>query len=295
MMISSNLLTRIHTSRCGVSSYTLRTALVCTSPISSSLSSSYSSYSFYSTSSLSSSSSLRYRSSFSSSSSLSFSSFFTLRYQRRYRGFHFYLNLNDPEETRRRVEEDIALIEEKNGSDTMKHLHALLNLALSYYQSGDYLTAHEYAEYTHEKARKYNKNATFLYFTAKTCARCALAVAEEYENHLREMEEKAAISSTLTPRPSVVFSAERAIAKLREDAVRYDGIAQRLCNRPDKAFMRAADMGSTTGWSEDTRGEDEEPNDTFGNKWKERRKRPEHAAIRQYYQQQQQNGNGVPK
>ncbi|KAH9589075.1 hypothetical protein LSM04_001506 [Trypanosoma melophagium] len=270
MGISSNLLTRSQTSRFVVSSYT-----------------------YYSISFLSSSSSLRCGS--SSSLSLS-SSLFTLWHQRRYRSFHFYLNLNDPAETRRHVEENIALIEQKNESDTMKHLHALLNLALSYYQSADYVTAHEYAEYTHEKARKYNKNATFLYFTAKTCARCALAVADEYENHLREMEEKAILSSTLAPKPSAVFAAERVIAKLREDAARYDGIAQRLCSRPDKAFMRAAGMGATTGWSEDTRGEDEEPNESFGEKWKERRKRPEHAAIRQYYQQQQQkNGSGVPK
>ncbi|RNF02584.1 hypothetical protein TraAM80_06284 [Trypanosoma rangeli] len=221
---------------------------------------------------------------------------FALQEQRRHRSFRFYLNLDDPAETRRRVEEDLARIDQEHQRGTMMHLHALLNLALSCYQSQDYVGALEYAEYAHTKTREHNKNATLLYFTAKTCSRCALALAEEYEAHLREMAEKAAVSSTLAPPPSVVFSAERTIAKLREDAVRYDGIAQRLCNRPDKAFMRG--WGSTsTGWSEDARGMDEAPDDFFGARWKERRKRPEHAAIRQYYQQQRGDwgGTGVPK
>ncbi|KEG05743.1 hypothetical protein DQ04_18801010, partial [Trypanosoma grayi] len=166
--------------------------------------------------------------------------------QRRHRGFHFYLNLDDPAETRRRVEEDLARIDQEQQRGTMVHLHALLNLALSYYQSGDYVTARDYAVYTHEKARQRNRNATLLFFTAKTCARCSRAVADEYEAYLREVAEQTAVSSTLAPRPSVVFAAERAIAKLREEAVRYDGIARRLCNRPDKAFMRAGEAAAAT-------------------------------------------------
>lgn len=223
----------------------------------------------------------------------------SLHLQRRHRSFNFYLNLEDPEETRRHVEEDLARIDQECQRGTMAHLHALLNLALSYYQRKEYVTALSYAEYTHEKTREHNKNSTFLFFTAKTCARCSLAVADEYEAHLLEMEKNAAVSSTLMPRPSAVFSAERTVARLREDAARYEGIAQRLTRRPEKAFMRRE---RSTGWSEDTRAADEEPEELFGERWKERRKRPEHAAIRQHYQQERQkqqqpwsSGSGVPK
>ncbi|PBJ70099.1 hypothetical protein BCY84_18507 [Trypanosoma cruzi cruzi] len=221
----------------------------------------------------------------------------SLQEQRRHRSFSFYLNLDDPAETRRRVEEDLARIDQEHQRGTMMHLHALLNLALSCYQSGEYIAALEFAEHVHNKTREHNKNATLLFFTAKTCSHCALAVADEYESHLQEAAERASVSSTLAPRPSVVFSAERTIAKLREDAARYDGIAQRIYNRPDKAFMRNW-RPTSTGWSEDACGMDEEPEEFFGGQWKERRKRPEHAAIRQYYQQQQQSnegGVGVPK
>ncbi|RNF17195.1 uncharacterized protein Tco025E_04897 [Trypanosoma conorhini] len=238
-------------------------------------------------------------SSAASAAALPFCAGLPLRQQWRHRSFCFYLNLDDPAETRRRVEEELARIDQEHQRGTMVHLHALLNLALSCYQSQDYVAALEYAEYAHSKTREHNRNATLLYFTAKTCSRCAVALAEEYEAHLREVAERAAVSSTLVPPPSVVFSAERSIAKLREDAARYDGIAERLYNRPDKAFMRGCGSAST-GWTEDAGGMDEEPEEFFGARWRERRKRPEHAAIRQHYQHQRQQrgdggGRGVPK
>lgn len=209
-------------------------------------------------------------------------------FQRRCRSFHFYLNLSDAAETRRHVEEDLARIDQEHQRGTMTHLHALLNLALAYYQGGDYVAAREYAIHVHERTLQHSKDATFLYFTATTCARCAGALADAYEAHVRETEEAAAVSSTLTPPVSTLLRAERVIAKLREDARRYEGIAQRMLNRPDKAFMRKV----STTWTEDSRQDDEEPQEPFGEQWKERRKRPEHAAIRQHYKN---CGIGVPK
>nr|CCC52479.1 conserved hypothetical protein [Trypanosoma vivax Y486] len=173
----------------------------------------------------------------------------------------------------------------------MKHFHALLNLALAYYQSGDYISAYKYAEHTHEKTLEMNKNATLLFFTATTCAYCARAVADAYETSLSEAQEASSISVSLAPPPSAVFSAQRAISKLREDAKRYDGIAQRMLKRPDKAFMRQKEAGR--GWSEDAGRGDGEAQEPFGKEWKDRRKQPEYAAIRR--DQMRRCGGNVPK
>nr|CCC94578.1 conserved hypothetical protein [Trypanosoma congolense IL3000] len=214
-----------------------------------------------------------------------------LQSQRRHRSFSFYLNLTDPEETRRHVEEDLARIDQEHQRGTMAHLHALLNLALAHYQAKDYVAAREYAIYAHDKTLQHNKNATLLYFTATTCAKCSAAAADAYEAHVREAEAAATVSSTLAPPPSALLAAERTIAKLREDAKRFEGIAQRMLNRPDKVFMR--NRAST--WTEDSRRDDEEPQEPFGEQWKERRKRPEHAAIRQYYKTYGARSTVVPK
>ncbi|CCW64711.1 unnamed protein product [Phytomonas sp. EM1] len=231
----------------------------------------------------------------------------------RCKGYNFYINLEDPEDTRRSVEEDLERLAEENRTDTTAYLHSLLNLALSHYQSQDYIKARKVAEYTHERAFRHNRRSSFIFLTAKTCSRCASALADEYEAHLRKMESHAEISAALAPKPSVVFSARRTIEKLRQDAVRFDGIATRVYNRPDLAFMRGDERGKggegfeggkeSSGsaatkkggscndrrrtWSEDACAVDEEFEAPYGPRWQERRKRPEHVELRRYYQKQQ--------
>lgn len=213
------------------------------------------------------------------------------------------MNLDDPEATRLRVEEDLERLASEEKKDTTAYLHSLLNLTLSHLQREDFIAAHDLAEYTHTKALSHSPKSSLLYFTATTCARCADALAAAYEAHVRAMAEQSQTSSTLTPTPSVVFGAKRAIAKLRADAERYRGIAQRVYNRPDLAFMRGSGAGrqnwnaSRQSPGSDTRyawedessssGVDEEyAKHVYGEKWQSRRKRPEHAEMKHYYKRQ---------
>lgn len=225
----------------------------------------------------------------------------------RHRSFHFYLNLEDPAETRRHVEEELDKLADHGRKDTTAYLHALLNLALAYYHAEDHVKAHEFARYTHEQALQRRANSALVYLTATTCAHCAKALAAQYEAHVQRMQEAEHTSVSLAPRPSVVFSAERAIRKLREDGVRFEGIANRLYNRPDLAFLRGFGSGrfssrsssggggththrdTRTGWSEDVSTMDEGGDeDARGVRWSERRKRPEHVELRRFHKKQQQ-------
>lgn len=214
----------------------------------------------------------------------------------RHRSFHFYLNLEDPEESRRHVEEDLERLADENKKDGTAYLHAMLNLALSAYQAEDYIQARKLAEMTHEKSLQHNKNSSFIFLTAKTCARCCEQLAAVYEAHVARMEQDAQRTSALAPKASVVFSAQRTIRKLREDAVRYDGIAQRVYNRPGMAYMRDGNGYSTgaaghshrsrgsTAWTEDTTQVDEEYEQQYGQRWQNRRTRPEHVEMKRHHQ-----------
>ncbi|KAK7197346.1 hypothetical protein NESM_000681900 [Novymonas esmeraldas] len=232
---------------------------------------------------------------------------------RRWKSYSFFVNLDDPEATRRRVEErlDCLISEEKKGSTA--YLHALLNLSLSHYQRGDFISARDMANYTHQKALAHNPASSLLYFTATTCARCAEALASQYEAHVRAKEEQCRTSAALAPAPSVLFAATRTITKLRADAERYRVIAHRVYNRPDMAFMRCGgsddgrwrasarhdDTDSSSGYSRgrDRRcaWEDESSSNNvdeeaaphvYGDRWQERRKRPEHVELKHYYKRQ---------
>jgi hypothetical protein len=227
---------------------------------------------------------------------------------RRSKSYHFFMNLDDPEATRLRVEEDLERLASENKQDTTAYLHSLLNLTLSHYQREDFIAARDLAEYTHATAVAHNSKSSLVYFTATTCARCADALAIAYETHVQRMEEQAKVSATLTPAPSVVFGAKRTIAKLRADAERYRVIAQRVYNRPDMAFMRGTNEGRGGGgyrdWnaSRQTSGSDtrhawqdesssstvdeEYASHTYGERWQSRRKRPEHAEMKHYYKRQ---------
>lgn len=156
---------------------------------------------------------------------------------RRHRGFHFYLNLTDPDDTRRFVEEELARLAEEERKSTSAYLHSLLNLAMSYYQAADFITAYEFAQHTHEKALAHNARSSFVFLTAKTCAKCATALADEYEAHVAKAESMAQTSSALAAKPSVLYSAKRTIMKLHEDAQRFEAVATRVYNRPDVRFM----------------------------------------------------------
>lgn len=220
---------------------------------------------------------------------------------RRCKSYHFYMNLDDPEATRLRIEEDLERLASEEKKDSTSYLHSLLNLTLSHYQREDFIAAHQLAEYTHTKAVAHNSKSSLLYFTSTTCARCADALATSYDAHVRRMEEQAETSAALAPAPSVVFNARRTIAKLRSDAARYRAIAQRVYNRPDMAFMRGGDGRSWTSSRQSAGGDkrhtwqDESSNSSVdeeyaahahGEKWQTRRKRPEHAEMKHYYKRQ---------
>lgn len=229
---------------------------------------------------------------------------------RRRKSYHFFMNLDDPEATQRRVEEELERLACDNRKDTTAYLHSLLNLALSHYQRGDFISARDIANYTHTKALARNPKSSMLYFTATTCAQCADALARDYEAHVQNVEAQRRVSAALCPTPSVVFGAQRAIKKLRVDAERYRGIAHRVYNRPDMAFMRGggggADGGNSDGrwrssarhragrdtrstWAEDSSNnsvDEEGRSHVYGVAWQERRKRPEHAEMKHYYKQQ---------
>ncbi|GET88011.1 hypothetical protein, conserved [Leishmania tarentolae] len=221
------------------------------------------------------------------------------------KSYHFFMNLDDPDATRRRVEEDLDRLASDEKKDTTAYLHRLLNLALSHYQRGDFISARDMAEYTHKKALAHNSKSSLIYFTATTCAECTEALANEYEAHLQRKNEESHVSAALSPEPSVVFGAKRAIKKLRADGARYRAIAYRVYHRPDMAFMRGnGDRGGgrwrssarhTEGrdtrhtWEDDSNnnGVDEEyMSHMYGPHWQDRRKRPEHAEIKHYYKHQ---------
>ncbi|KAG5507086.1 hypothetical protein JKF63_05832 [Porcisia hertigi] len=228
-----------------------------------------------------------------------------LRVAYREKSYHFFMNLDDPDATRRRVEENLDRLASEEKKETAAYLHSLLNLVLSHYQRGDFISARDMANYTHQKALVHHSKSSLIYFTATTCAKCADALANEYEAHLQRKEEQSQVSAALTPAPSVVFNAKRAIKKLRADAERYRGIAHRVYHRPDMAFMRGGgDSGdkrwrsssrNTEGsdtrhtWAEDSSNnsvDEEYMPHMYGPRWQDRRKRPEHAEMKHYYKQQ---------
>ncbi|KPI89170.1 hypothetical protein ABL78_1733 [Leptomonas seymouri] len=206
---------------------------------------------------------------------------------RRSKSYHFYMNLDDPEATRLRVEEDLERLASENKKDSTAYLHSLLNFTLSHYQRRDFIAAHDLAEYTHTKAVAHNSASSLIYFTSTTCARCADALATVYEEHFQRMEAQAKTSAALTPGPSAVFSAKRAISKLRADAERYRAIAHRIYNRPDTAFMRG--HGTRHAWQEESSNstvDEEYTPHMYGERGQNRRKRPEHAEMKHYYKRQ---------
>ncbi|CAJ1014939.1 hypothetical protein Q4I32_000270 [Leishmania shawi] len=223
----------------------------------------------------------------------------------RRKSYHFFINLDDPDATRRRIEEDLDCLASDARKGTTAYLHSLLNLALSHYQRNDFISARDIANYTHQKALAHNFKSSLIYFTATTCAKCADALAKDYEAHLQRMDEQSHISAALTPKPSVVFSARRTIKKLRADAERYRAIAQRVYHRPDMAFMRGG--GDSRGgrcrssarhteardtrhaWADNSSNnsvDEEYMPHMYGPRWQDRRKRPEHAEMTNYYKHQ---------
>ncbi|KAG5480925.1 hypothetical protein LSCM4_06495 [Leishmania orientalis] len=223
----------------------------------------------------------------------------------RAKSYRFFMNLDDPDATRRRIEGELDRLASEHKKDTTAYLHSLLNLALSHYQRGDFISARDMADYTHQKALTHNSKSSLLYFTATTCAKCADALANEYEAHLQRRDAQRHTSAALTPEPSVVFSARRTIRKLRADAERYRVIAHRVYHRPDMAFMRG-DSDSGDGrwrssarhaegrdtrhtWADDSSNnsvDEEYAPHMYGPRWQDRRKRPEHAEMKHFYKQQ---------
>lgn len=228
---------------------------------------------------------------------------------RRRKGYHFFVDLTDAKATERHVREELDRLADDAKKDSTAYLHSLLNLALSYYQQSDYINARDIAQYTHEKAMQHNPASSFLFLSAKTNARCAAKLAEEYAAHVERMEEQlVSPHSTLAPSPSVVFKAKRAIQKLNDDAARYEGIAKRIYQRPDMAFMRPHGRGGRAGcsderwaWEEGSSSaavDDEYEEFVFGSRHQQRRKRPEHAEMKHFYKKKQERGDGrwtVPK
>ncbi|KAG5480598.1 hypothetical protein LSCM1_06302 [Leishmania martiniquensis] len=223
----------------------------------------------------------------------------------RAKSYHFFINLNDPDATRRRVEADLHRLASEQRKGTTAYLHSLLNLALSHYQRGDFISARDIANYTHQKALAHSPKSSLIYLTATTCAECADALGNEYEAHLQRRDAQGHTSAALTPEPSVVFSAKRTIKKLRADAERYRVIAHRVYHRPDMAFMRGGNNAGDGRWhssarhtgGRDTRHAwaDESSNNSvdeeymphmYGPRWQDRRKRPEHAELKHFYKQQ---------
>lgn len=243
------------------------------------------------------------------------------------RSFHFYLNLEDPADTQRYVEEELEKLTQEKRLNTAAHLHSLLNLSLSCFLAEDFIKAREFAEAAHTRALAHNNKSSFLFLSAKTCARSCAALADQYEAHLARVTEASQASPvTLAPKPSVVFSAQRAIRKLRADAARYEGIATRVYNKPENAFMRSwGNDGEASGgggggkgsnkhrqqqhhsgdgrprdvrcaFSEDGGDLDMEWERLHGERWQQQRRRPEHAELRRHQQGVANRGNWtVPK
>lgn len=167
------------------------------------------------------------------------SAMLALSIQCRRKGYHFYVNLDDPEETQRHVLEEKARLEQEGRSGTTAYLHQELNEVLALYQAKNYIEAHRKAEALHGKAVQHGSSTSLLFFTAKTAAHTCEALSDAYERHLEEKERRARLPSSLAPSPSVVFQAQRVIAKLRADAERYRAMAQRIQNQPAMAFLRS--------------------------------------------------------
>lgn len=209
----------------------------------------------------------------------------------RHKSYNFYVNLEDPEETLRHVEEEKARLEQEGKQETTAYLHQELNEALALYQVQDFIHARSKAEEVHEKVLQRNGfNSSLTFFTSKTASFCCDALADAYERHLTEKEAHIQHPSSLAPPPSLLFQARRAISKLRADAERYRGIAQRIQNKPEMGFLRAVqpkkekkkprskdnEESCKTAW-EDIPSEQDEMYDTpfSGSRYRNRRHRPE--------------------
>lgn len=165
---------------------------------------------------------------------------FSLRTPCRGKSYNFYINLEDPDETYRHVVEARAKLEQEGRGNTTAYLHQELNEVLALYQGKKFIEAHAKAEELHEKALEHRKSTSLLFFTAKTASHCCVALANAYEQHLQEKEERSrGVPTALAPPTSAVFQARRTILKLREDAERYQGIASRIQQKPEMVFLRA--------------------------------------------------------
>lgn len=237
-----------------------------------------------------------------------------LSLQQRYKGYHFYVNLDDPEETERHVQEEKARLEQEGRSHTTAYLHQELNEVLALYQAKNYIDAHRKAELLHGKAVEHGTSTSLLFFTAKTAAHTGEALAEAYENHLEEKERRARLPSSLAPPPSVIFQARRVIEKLRADAQRYRAMAQRIQSQPAMAFLRSvherkrkeekgeeeearphsstADTqyndrhGRPYRWEESESAVDAEYEAFFGTRYRERRKRSAYQEQKHHLSRQ---------
>lgn len=177
----------------------------------------------------------------------------------RAKSYNFYVNLNDPEETYSYAIEAKAKLEQEGRSSTTAFLHHELNEVLALYQCKNFIQAHKKAEELHEKALEHRKSTSLLFFTAKTASHCCCALADAYEEHLREKEERSrGVPTALTPSTSAVFQARRTIVKLREDAQRYQGIANRIKQKPEMSFLRAVQHKSEKKKEEENKDHKEE-------------------------------------
>lgn len=164
---------------------------------------------------------------------------YSLRTSCRRKSYNFYINLEDPEETYRHVVEARAKLVQEGRGSTTAYLHQDLNEVLALYQGKKFIEAHAKAEELHEKALEHRKSTSLLFFTAKTASHCCAALANAYEQHLQEKEERCrGVPTALAPPTSAVFQARRSILKLREDAERYQGIASRIQQKPEMVFLR---------------------------------------------------------
>lgn len=165
---------------------------------------------------------------------------------RRSKSYNFYVNLDDPDETYLHAVEAKAKLEQEGRGHTTAYLHHELNEVLALYQRKHFIEAHKKAEELHEKALEHRKSTSLLFFTSKTASHCCKALADVYEQHLLEKEERSrGVPTALAPPTSAVFQARRTILKLREDAQRYQGISYRVQQKPEMAFLRVIqDSGS---------------------------------------------------
>jgi hypothetical protein len=173
--------------------------------------------------------------------------------QRRTYAAHYVIDLQDPTRGLNAVREMHDALVATGKRLTAKHLHSLVNVALSYYTMGDYRLARVCAIQAFDivvHERGIDNYAT--YFAAVTAAKCSEAMLQETlaEMEMREAERLVA-ESTQRPRHSKNALPD-VISELRGEVAQYTRVGQRIYWAPANGHLRAGTKGerSSTAWDD---------------------------------------------